>query len=1183
MLRATRSARLKRLHEALSIGHPVSLESLILASGAERKVVVADLRHLRSDLGAPLRFADGGYRYMVPFELPVLAVCLAEFELEQTIDTIGQEVAWSARHLGLDTAVQVRARVGGEAASRYAETLGRSLARMLHPGILPVYDRGVVDAATANSSDGQLETGMNWLAVPAGFDTDLSRFRVDNWKQLFDLLLTLIEAAGYAHSHGAYLLRVDPSQVLGMSRSNAVVLTHIIAIDELDSLLQPDLVGACYQAPERNADWHCRPTAQEDLYALGSLCWFLISNEIPHGHARSLSDLVERQLAGDPSNVSATFSLPKGFRNWLAMMRAPTPTARFASLADARASLLEVDRLRGAQRWQPVTASIPTGWQRSWSTKRNRLELVLGMNLLGLRPLPMVARQEERNELWASLHGAVEGKNVTGCILRGDAGVGKSRLLSWIKHRAVETGAGDVIRIRCSPSELPGHTLSRLIMSALGFGTKQPELSEFQAALKRGGVSNHYEQDALASLVAAPQRLVGWPEVRFKRSEDRFTVLARMLQRLSRQRARIILIDDAQWAFETLVVIRHLFAGESQRGLRIFFVIATREPATKMRSLESRQLAELAEQKRVSTLNLLPLRSEDMLHLLRDRLGMVPDLAARATEWCGGSPMMAHQLLESWLTDGALTGHHSGIAHRDGQSVALPVSFARLWTSRLDQVMHELTEPMAELARQALEVAALLGRSVDGAEWAGACRELGFEPPETVIEKAVSAGLLWRTKQGWRFQHGTLRDALIIESEEEGRIAFHHRAIATFLQQSAAGEPGLSLRCGEHRRAAGDHAVAFELLLKAEGEARAGGDDLLAERALDLAQASADGLPDQNQVESHVQLVKRRADILRVRGDWPAAFEAAEELEHRAQAAGDSDALIWALRIQGQSAFEQGNYDQASTLALSAQLAAQEAQDLGQTIHCELLLGMVSGAQSHWDQAITFYEAAKRRIEASCPNDHVLHGECLFHLGMVHQTQGNLGKALPLFISSLHHWERCGEQRGMAAVANALADAARAQGRDDRALDWYRRAKKVYESVGAWEALVVRLNISLVLLLDGHYEEAHQEVVGCVEAFRESDQRVWVTVALILGLPGLASRRDWQYFDQWFEEGCKGLAEHTYSDPDLARVFEVAGELAEEQGESRRADQAFLAAADQWRLLERPAEANAASLRAGIV
>ncbi|MDE0882821.1 MAG: tetratricopeptide repeat protein, partial [Myxococcota bacterium] len=1019
-----------------------------------------------------------------------------------------------------------------------------------------------------------------WMAIPAVFDTHLGNLQVQGWKELFDLLVRIIDGLAYAHAHDAYALRLIPASVLAMSRGKSVVLSHLLPADQIDALLLPDLIGACYQAPERNADWQRAASAQEDLYLLGGLAWTLVSGEIPHGDARSFPELLERQRAGDPSTLPGLFDPPKGFRNWLAMMRAPHPEARFASTADARASLLEVDRLRGARRWEPIKAQLPSTWQRSWSTKRSRKEIALGINLLGLRPLPMVARGPERDRLWASFHEAVQGNHVCGAVLRGGPGIGKSRLLNWLKHRAVETGAAKVVLIRCNPSEAPGAAIARLIMRALEVGGTEPSLKDFKHALRRNGVSNHYEQDALASLASAPFQWQGWPSIRFKRSEDRFVVVARLLQRLSRRNALIILLDDAQWALDTLAVFRHLFGGDRPRGLRLFFVIATRE---KSKTLEGRQLSELLKQRRVQMIELEALRNEDMLHLLRDRLALVPDLASCALSWCAGSPMMAHSLIEAWVSSGELLASANGISHRAGNDIVLPKDLARLWTERLERVMLVLDPAVAEWGRWSLEVGALLGRSVDLKDWQGVCNQLGFEAPQTVIDLAVSEGLLWPTQSGWRFQHGTLRDALLIESENEGRLLELHGAIADYLEAHQSAEKGCRLRCGEHRLGAGELLRGFELLLEAESEARSAGDDLEAERALEMAEQATQQMTPEERAERSVQIDRRRVDLLRIRGAWTIATKAAVSLEKSATAAGDDDALILALRTQAQCAYEGAELEKASSFAVRAQAISLEAGNLQQTIHCELLLGIVAASRSELQQAVTFYEAARRRIESSFADDDILQGESLFHLGSVYQEQGKLKQALPLLIRSLRHWERCGGQRGMAGVANALADAARSQGRLDRAMDWYRRAKKVYDSVGAWQAHIVSLNLALVLMFDEQFEDAHREVMGCLQVFRDSAQPTWLAVSLVFALPGFAHRQDWTQFDEAIAEARNQLKAQGFAEADVARAFELAGDLAEVAGEQRRADLSFTLASEQWSGLGRAAEANAAALRVGTL
>ena len=1182
MIRATRSARLKRLHEALSEGEPVSLNALIEVAGGDHASVVGDLRHLRSDLGAPLRFSDGGYRYLSEFELPVLAVCLQQYELQSSVVSEGPELVWSAQHLELDYPVQVRAMLGGAEIAHHMEVRSRTLARLAHPAILPIYDRGRIDEDTANESNGQFERDMRWLALSADYETDLTTYRASSWKRLLQSLVSLLDALAYAHAHDVYLLRALPAQVLATSDHRELALSHLIPAGQMDAFLLPDLVGACFQAPERNADWHRPPTVREDLYALGSLIWFLIGGEIPHGQARGVQDLLELQNGGDPTSLPSEFPLPKGFRNWLAMMRHPDASARFRTVADCRASLLEVDRLRGAQRWQPVRATLPGRWQRSWSLQPTSMEHILGLNLISLRPMPFVARQRERDQLWAGVHEAIEGETVSGCVVRSAAGVGKSRLLGWLKHRVVETGAGQVVRVRCNPSEAPGAATSALILQALEVTDVEPRQSDVIAALNTAGVVSRYEQDALASMIAAPHGWADWPQIRFERSDDRYAVVARLLARLSVHQALVIVVDDAQWSLEVAAIFRQLLMTEALKKPRVFFALAVRtEKDDSTSAVEERQLEDLIQHRRVRVVELERLRQADLEELVHKRLGMVQGLAEKAVEWCAGSPMMAHQLIESWHTEGQLVPSAEGIAHRQLEQIALPTDFARLWTKRLDQVLADLSESDRTITRWALEAGALLGRSVDQAEWRGMCRQLGFDAPRGGVDLAVSAGLLWPTEAGWRFQHGTLRDALLLESKTEGRLADLHRAIAEHLRSGADQDLGTKLRCGEHLVAAGDHQVAFETLLAAEALAREAKDDLAAERAIELASQAADAFSADGGLHQ-LNLLGRRAELHRLRGEWSEAQAVARELEDLAVEVGEQAQLMVALRVQGQAAFATADYSGASDLALRWQVVAQDLSDHEQMIRCELLLGMIFGAQSDWNQAISFYESARRRIHQHCPDQHALLAETLAALGTIHQERRDLSKALPMFIKALQYFEKCGGQRGLASVANSLADVARHKGRTDRALEWYARSKRVYESIGAWETNIVRLNLALMMMFEDRYDEAHDEVMACFEAFENGGHEIWLAVSYAFTLPGLAHQEAWVAFDEALDEAQARLERLSFADTDLARVLEMAGELASRSEEARRADRCFEQAAEQWRTLDCPAEANAAALRAGV-
>ena len=157
----------------------------------------------------------------------------------------------------------------------------------------------------------------------------------------------------------------------------------------------------------------------------------------------------------------------------------------------------------------------------------------------------------------------------------------------------------------------------------------------------------------------------------------------------------VILVDDAQWSLEILAVFRQLFSVEGHRNLRIFFAVAVRDETDESTSaLEQRQLNDLLSERRVTLLELDRLRAEDLEEMLHRRLGMLPALTEKAMQWCAGSPMMAHQLIESWHTEGVLVGSLQGIGHQNPDGIALPSNFARLWTQRLDQVLEPLDESL---------------------------------------------------------------------------------------------------------------------------------------------------------------------------------------------------------------------------------------------------------------------------------------------------------------------------------------------------------------------------------------------------------------------------------------------------------------------------------------------------------
>ncbi|MEC9073186.1 MAG: serine/threonine-protein kinase, partial [Myxococcota bacterium] len=78
-----------------------------------------------------------------------------------------------------------------------------------------------------------------------------------------------------------------------------------------------------------------------------------------------------------------------------------------------------------------------------------------GLSIFGMRPIPIVGRERERDRLWSLLQYVVSTGRLKTVLLDGATGTGKSRLARWVCERAHEVGAASVMTIRHAPSQPP--------------------------------------------------------------------------------------------------------------------------------------------------------------------------------------------------------------------------------------------------------------------------------------------------------------------------------------------------------------------------------------------------------------------------------------------------------------------------------------------------------------------------------------------------------------------------------------------------------------------------------------------------------------------------------------------------------------------------------------------------------
>ena len=397
---------------------------------------------------------------------------------------------------------------------------------------------------------------------------------------------------------------------------------------------------------------------------------------------------------------------------------------------------------RGA--WNDPLPPLPEDWRSLHRAPRNPVPLGVGLGLLGLRPHPIVGRDDERDVLWAALREVVERGATRSIVLTGPSGIGKSRLVQWLAETAHESGHATVLR--ATHSQIPGPTdgLGPMIGRHLAcVGLTPAEARErVRRVLMRMGVDDPWEWAAVTELVSPSPRgaeAVG-PVVRFGHPRERDEVIRRLLLWEARRRPVLLWLDDVQWS-ESTVEFAELLLDEPLR--HPVLIVATARTEAGAEPWSSR----LSEGLSRGHLAVPPLARSAQADLLASLIGLAPRVSAEVLRRTEGRPLYATQILSDWVGRDVLRPTPDGYTVPDAE-LALPESVQTLQTRRLDRVLDALDD-LDGLA--AVEIAAALGRSVSQAEWEAACAAADTAVAPTLVGALTDHALAQPMLQGWRW------------------------------------------------------------------------------------------------------------------------------------------------------------------------------------------------------------------------------------------------------------------------------------------------------------------------------------------------------------------------------------------------------------------------------------------------
>ena len=587
-----------------------------------------------------------------------------------------------------------------------------------------------------------------------------------------------------------------------------------------------DVLGTpWYMAPEQLTG-HWRDYGPwTDLYAFGIVAWELATGDVPFDGENAF-DIGMSHLEEPLPPFQPRMPAPKELEGWLQKLLAKEHRDRFQCAADALAAFdalprPEVDQSGAVLNGTPPTTEppvressaptvsdvplverttmlqplngvaeagdaassvlhamptppVPADW-RTMEPRPEVNELIgSGLGLYAMRHPPFIGRERERDTLWAALRHMQETRQPVGIVVRGPAGIGKTRLANWVAERAEECGAARVLRARNEAEGGPRSGLPRMLAEAfrlIGLGEEELRHRVRQLMAQLGVYDPLFAEEIIGFVADAVESPADQRAKRFEgRAMDRQRLVARVLEALAKERPLVVIVDDVHHEPDTLGLLDGLLSAEDY-ALPVLFVVTGRDDTQEDEG--PMQLSSFAGREDVVELRVGPLRPTDTESLLRELLPMAQRLRTNVAQRVDGNPLFATQLVGDWVEQERLMETTGGYDLIDDGSYALPDSIFGTWTARIEGVVEGDHDAIA------IELAALLGREFSTTELSLATERYGAPMATDFIARLVRSRLCEATDSGWAFRHAMLRETIMRRAKEGARWEALHRACAS--------------------------------------------------------------------------------------------------------------------------------------------------------------------------------------------------------------------------------------------------------------------------------------------------------------------------------------------------------------------------------------------------------------------
>ena len=498
---------------------------------------------------------------------------------------------------------------------------------------------------------------------------------------------------------------------------------------------------------------------------------------------------------------------------------------------------------------------------------------------------PMVGRKSELAQFRGLLSACMESGNGQTVLVRGEAGIGKTRLVEEITQLAKESGfrlhRALVLDFGAGKGQEAVPALARSLLGIAAGSGKSERAAALERALNDGvAIPEHrvYLHDLLDLAQPLELRTLYDAMDAESRSAGKRTALTQVLTRQAANEQLLVVVEDLHWADEiTLEYLASITAAVAD--CPVLMVVTSRAEGDPIDKTWRARAGDSS----IVTWDLSPLRLEESVSLVSGFIDASDDLARRCIERAAGNPLFLEQLL---------------LGVKENTSGNIPDSIKSLVLARMDQLPDD--------DKQALRAASVLGQRCDP----DSLRYL-IAQPTYEFKGLVEHNLMRPEGSLYLFAHALIQEGAYASLLKRHRLELHKRAAEWFSERDL----GLN---AEHLDRAEDDSAAQAYLQAAREQSGL----YRHQRALQLVRRGLEIAADTIQFKLNCL----QAELLRLSGS---AQESKEAYRRAQQMAGDDIERCEALIGEAESLGVTGEYqEQIEVLQIAEGLAKVHGLDL---------------------------------------------------------------------------------------------------------------------------------------------------------------------------------------------------------------------------------------------------------------